>query len=483
MRGSPASRGMRRRPARGALLGLVCVLAFAVAPSSCWFRDLDAYRGWTGMQLAASGRFRVEQVQGVWWLVTPTGRPFFSAGITSVRSFGDYAPDLDAYPYLDAILARWGSTAAWAENALDQIRGAGFTTIGAFSEVAWFRGRFPYTEILTFSATAPIVPGTTNAFNSLRDFYDPAFLDGVAQTAELARPCAEDPFCIGVFTDNELPWSPMLTQSLSHLDGYLRLPAGAPGKLALQAFLAQRWSGDVAAFNAAWKASLASFDALQDVSALSSNTPAARADRFAFRAHVAAHYFRTVHDALRAVDPGVLILGARFLAFSAAPDVVAAAAPWVDVLSINAYEWNDTWTAIARNAAAVSGQYPFDAVLDDVDAMYATAGKPILISEFGYRAADSGLPNSTPPQYPVLEDQAERADVYEQYMERVLQRPFVVGAHWFKHADQPFTGRNDGEDNNWGFVDIADRVYPEMYLRMWSVHHSMMQRRLALASP
>ena len=106
-----------------------------------------------------------------------------------------------------------------------------------------------------------------------------------------------------------------------------------------------------------------------------------------------------------------------------------------------------------------------------------------MISEFGYRAADSGLPNSTPPQYPVLYDQAERGEAYAAYLDRVLERPYIVGAHWFKHADQPYTGRNDGEDNNWGFVDIEDDVYPEMYVRMWGVHLSMVQRRLALAAP
>lgn len=435
------------------------------------------------MQLAATGRFRVESVQGVWWLVTPTGRPFFSAGITSVRHFGDYAPDLDSHPYRDAILARWGSPEAWAANALEQIRGAGFNTIGAFSEVAWFRGVFPYTEILTFSASAPAVPGTVNAFGALRDFFDPAFLAGAVATAELARPCAADPYCIGVFTDNEMHWSPMLTQSISPFDGYLRLPAGAPGKVALQSFLTARWNGDVAAFNAAWNASLASFDEIQALAALASNTPAARADRTAFRGHVATQYFRTVHDAVRAIEPQMLILGSRFLAFSAAAPVVAAAKPYVDVFSINAYEWNETWTGIARSGAAVSGNYPVGELLEDVDALHATSGKPVLISEFGYRAADSGLPNSTPPQYPVLYDQAERGEAYAAYLDRVLERPYIVGTHWFKHADQPYTGRNDGEDNNWGFVDIEDDVYPEMYVRMWGVHLSMVQRRLALAAP
>ena len=54
----------------------------------------------------------------------------------------------------------------------------------------------------------------------------------------------------------------------------------------------------------------------------------------------------------------MLILGARFLAYSTAPDTVAAAAPWVDVLSINPYEWNVIWFALAQSSAVVNGLYP-----------------------------------------------------------------------------------------------------------------------------
>ena len=147
----------------------------AAGPSSCWFAGLDAYRGWTGMQRAATGRFRVEQVDGVWWFLTPAGHPFFSAGVTSVRSFGDYTPPLGGYPYLDNVLAKYGSAAAWAEVAFARISSAGLNTIGAWSENQYFAGRFPYTQILEFSAAAPVVPGTTTTFGSPHDFFADSF--------------------------------------------------------------------------------------------------------------------------------------------------------------------------------------------------------------------------------------------------------------------------------------------------------------------
>lgn len=113
--------------------------------------------------------------------------------------------------------------------------------------------------------------------------------------------------------------------------------------------------------------------------------------------------------------------------------------------------------------------------------MYAITGKPILVTEWGYRADDAGLPNSWPPVYPTLADQSERADAYEQYMDLVLARPYLIGAHWYEYADNPASGRFDGEDNNWGFVNIADEIYGELFLRMWSVHTTLYERRAALS--
>jgi len=150
------------------------------------------------------------------------------------------------------------------------------------------------------------------------------------------------------------------------------------------------------------------------------------------------------------------------------------------VLSVNAYEWNADWTTIAANAARAYDLLPVGELLDDVDAMYGLTGKPILITEFGYRADDSVPPNTWPPVYPNLVDQTARAQAYEDYLERVLARPHIVGAHWFEWADQPATGRFDGEDNNWGFVTIDDDVYPELFLKMWSVHVRMYPQRAAL---
>ena len=468
------------------MAGLLAAASLSLGVGSCWLAGGGPYRGGTGLILEATGRFRLEQVGGVWWLVTPDGHPFFSTGINNVSSNPDYEPKTGHYPYHENVLARWGNEEVWADEVLRRMDLAGFNSIGAWSQLEHFRSRFPYTQIMGFSGAAPAIPRTGGgAVPALGDYFSPAFQSGAIAHAEGARACAADSFCIGVFSDNELAWAPNLKQPMPFIDGTLHLPAGAPGKLALQAFFEERYAGNIAAFNAAWGKSLSSFAEIQALDSLSANwqtdSETAKADRIAFRGRVATRYYRVVHDALRAVDPKLLILGDRYIAFGAAPEVVLAAAPFVDVLSINAYEWTEGWHAAAQSLAQSAGFIPAAQLLNDLDEMHRLTGKPLLIGEYGYRAADVGLPNSWPPVYPTLATQSERADAYERYARSVLARPYIVGLHWFEYADQPVHGRFDGEDDNWGFVNIRDDLYPEMFLRMWSVHVKLYPTRLGLA--
>ncbi len=220
-----------------------------------------------------------------------------------------------------------------------------------------------------------------------RDYFDPAFPTGVAATvATAAAPCAADPWCIGVFTDNELGLNQSLALTLPYLDAYLLLPAGAPGKVAAQAFLAARYGGDVAAFNAVWGTALTTFDDVQSLAALSpapasaldrpSGSPAQIADRRAFDAHVAARFHQVTYDALRALSPDLLILGSRLLILSTRPEVVAAIAPYVDVLTVNYYEIDASILVLAPFYPEDYG-IPFTRMFDDLDTMQRIAGKPL----------------------------------------------------------------------------------------------------------
>jgi len=147
------------------------------------------------------------------------------------------------------------------------------------------------------------------------------------------------------------------------------------------------------------------------------------------------------------------------------------------VLTVNYYEIAAEILALVPTYPADYG-IPFTHMFDDLDAMYRLAGKPILIGEFSYRAADAGLPNTLPPFFPTLATQAERAQAAGTYFRRVLARPYVVGAHWFQYMDQPATGRFDGENQNFGLVNITDDLWPALTDRLHDVLGSAAPRRL-----
>jgi len=56
-------------------------------------------------------------------------------------------------------------------------------------------------------------------------------------------------------------------------------------------------------------------------------------------------------------------------------------------------------------------------------------------------------------------DQQARADGYRLFTTRLARVPYVIGADWFQYYDEPRHGREDGENFNFGLVDIHDRPY------------------------
>ncbi|MBZ0257128.1 beta-agarase, partial [bacterium] len=55
--------------------------------------------------------------------------------------------------------------------------------------------------------------------------------------------------------------------------------------------------------------------------------------------------------------------------------------------------------------------------------------------------------------------QGDRADCFTNYVSALMKLPYAVGYHWFKYADQPPEGRFDGENSNYGLVDLKDNPW------------------------
>src|SRR5262249_5869819 len=85
-------------------------------------------------------------------------------------------------------------------------------------------------------------------------------------------------------------------------------------------------------------------------------------------------------------------------------------------------------------------------------------GKPVIIGEFYMSARNnrSGNQNSR-GVFPVVPTQKERAAGFRRTLEALLTYPYVIGADWFQYFDEPMHGRYDGENFNFGLVDIHTR--------------------------
>jgi agarase len=266
------------------------------------------------------------------------------------------------------------------------------------------------------------------------DFFDPRFEQTARQIAgEVCQPRRFDHELLGYFSDNELRWGHDWRGKETMLDMYLRLPAGAAGRTHALEFLREKYAGDIHRLNDAWGVNAQEFEKITMAGA----TDAYRADAAEFLERVATRYFEVSESAIREADPNHLYLGARFAGLP--PDAVLRGARKADVVSINVYEF-DPCPVIQQ--------------------VFKVTSRPVMVGEFAFRAQNSGLPN-TQGAGPKVPDQAARAKAYADYVTRLESLPQAVGYHWFEWVDEPKEGRFDGENSNYGLVDIQDRPYGE----------------------
>jgi hypothetical protein len=147
--------------------------------------------------------------------------------------------------------------------------------------------------------------------------------------------------------------------------------------------------------------------------------------------------YNVVHrEAIKAADPNHMVLGIRYAGIPSEP--VLRANDVFDVFSINIYQ-----VAPPREL---------------LDRIVKLLDKPIMIGEFHFGVAGRGMA----PSLVEVKDYPDRAAAWRNYMEQAAAHWAVVGAHWFQMADQPATGRYDGENYNLGFVTQQDVPYAEM---------------------
>lgn len=167
--------------------------------------------------------------------------------------------------------------------------------------------------------------------------------------------------------------------------------------------------------------------------------------------------FHTIRVSLQA-DPNHLNLGMRY-AWVGGEEVLEGC-EWFDVFSLNCYQ--------------------FAPDREQIEQISRKLGKPVMIGEFHFGAADSGM-----LAYGIraVATQEERGAAYRYYALQSAAIPQLIGIHYFQWNDQPVLGRFDGENYQIGLVDVCNRPYEPFVQAAKQAHDEMDRVRTGLIEP
>jgi hypothetical protein len=384
------------------------------------------------------GYWRLAQDRaGVWWFLSPNDQLEFLNTVTTVQPIQlsrdrqrPYFISLDWHGDADG-----GGTQAqldrWSAATLKRVLDTGFKGLGAWCNPAFHQLAVPMSQDLNL---------WTWIDDASRRFYSPDWAALAEHAVKVqAGPLRDNKNLLGYFIDNELDWGDGFAGPAAYFDN---LPAADPNRIQVVRVIRSLWP-TTDEFNHAWGTRLTNWSEVDDWDVLP-REPAAPYSRLssAWLSHLAGDYFRCTTEIIRKYDPNHLILGVRFKGF-APQEVVAASRDFTDAQSLN--------------------YYVADAKLDAemFRMMYEESGQPIVISEYSFHSMDgrSGDPDTVGFEAHVPDQQA-RADGYRLMTTRLARVPYIIGADWFQWCDEPPAGRSsDGEDVNFGVVDVHDKPY------------------------
>ncbi len=378
---------------------------------------------------------------GTWWFISPTGEQEFLNTVTTVvpyqqgrRALGPHYISRDWKGKLTGTLLE-GDVTTWAKQTRLRVLEAGFKGFGA-----WCHKAFHDTEI------NPDTPITRDlnlwlwTVGSGKRVYDPKFEKQIEAAVVAQVPQLKDSkTLVGYFTDNELPWNDDSVGPAAYFDGLSPLD---PSRLKVIETIRTIWP-TVEAFNSDWKTSLGSYRELDSWTALPHHVPGYGLLFNVFIEEVSRDYFETTSRLVRKHDPNHLILGVRYKGY-ALPAVIRGQWGYTDAVSIN------TYVSDARLDRDL-----FESLHQD------SGGQPVMIGEYSFHALDGRSGNRNTFGFAAqVPDQLARAEGYKLMTERLASVPYIVGADWFQWSDEPPSGRiMDGEDVNFGIVDVDDREY------------------------
>ena len=275
---------------------------------TCWFAPLlvgqsadplDRYGGLLSIDAEATGWFRVENIDGRDYFITPDGHAFFSLGVT-------HSVECTSRDELNLFETRYGKDEAkLTDFFLKGFRQWGYNSSG-YGALPTMEKRVPYVAVIPTIGPRSLSAGEKSRCH---DLFDPAVLERLRERVrDHCRRHVDNKFCLGyVFID--LPiwgvrWQGRARQE-TYLDYLRSLPDSAPGKQAYSETFPDRDHAENPEI----------------------------AETFVNR--IADRYYACVTGELRKQDPHHLILGDRLMALpERTPDsILVTASKHVDVIS------------------------------------------------------------------------------------------------------------------------------------------------------
>lgn len=382
--------------------------------------------------------FSIHQREGISWLTRPSGERFFSLGVCCVNegvSREEFSPTNPSY----AAFQHYENSNRWAGATLKRLKSWNFTTVGGWSDYAALR-QCRDADV----AFIPVLAVGMSCGVPWLDMWDTNIITQMNQiTRDQILPLRNDPRMLGYYSDNEMGWWNAALFKMT-----LEQPPTSGQRQRLMQLLREtyhnNWSELLKDFEPEGAGSFEELDR-HGVLYLRPGSDGIHIYR-RFLKLMAERYYSLVRKIIHTYDPRGLVLGDRYQSFYY-PEVAQASGSSVDAVSMN------------LNAAWNDGTFP----RFYLDTLHALSGKPVIVSEF-YLAAQqnrSGNKNDV-STFPTVTTQKERVAGFCNTVNALARIPYVVGADWFQYYDEPTHGRRDGEDYNFGLVDIHDQPYESL---------------------
>lgn len=342
----------------------------------------DKYGGWMTANLGATGFFRVQQHDGRWWMITPEGHPFICKAVAGLKNGTSHNQQSKAKQI-------FGSKEEWAKHEYANLKANGFNAAGAWSDTDFILNaaqKIPYCVIIS-----PLKSFEKKHYSEFKNSRN-AFVFGseletaVKERMKKAAIYKDDPWCIGYFIDNEIPWK------ASNLDCYLdELPADDPNHIAAKQWLSAKGK---------------------------TRNELNPRDLQEFAASLLDHYLGMAVKYLKEQDPNHMILGCRFNVWKdelSNPAIFKVAGKYMDVISVNHYNYWEPW-------------------FRRFDKWEEWSGKPIMVTEFYTKGEDSGMENNTGGGW-IVHTQKDRGLFYQNFVINLMKSRACVGWQFFKYQD------------------------------------------------